>query len=109
MASYATVIERDAREKEEGEEGEDVDITARVFDGDDDGRARRCGGGDDGVPRVAELVRGKIRVFRRAALGDGDGGDASPARSNEVCVLGVPSAIGVADFCRFAAAAMERA
>jgi BRCA1-associated protein len=109
MASYATVIERDAREKEEGEEGEDVDITARVFDGDDDGRARRCGGGDDGVPRVAELVRGKIRVFRRAALGGGDGGDASPARSNEVCVLGVPSAIGVADFCRFAAAAMERA
>ena len=105
-SSYATVIERDARE-----EGEDVDITARVFDGDDDGRARRCGGGDEGAPRVAELVRGKIRVFRRAALGDGDGdgGDASPARSNEVCVLGVPSAIGVADFCRFAAAAMERA
>ena len=101
-SSYATVIER---ERDSGEAEEDVDVDVDVA-----ARAS-CGGGDArGVARVAELVRGKIRVFRCAAREDGaDGSDEAMARSNEVCVLGVPSAIGVADFCRFAAAAMERA
>ena len=64
------------------------------------------------------VVRGRVRLFKtRGARDDGvastdaeasEGVDARPRdRTAVVCVIGVPSAMSVADFCRFAAGAAD--
>lgn len=66
----------------------------------------------------ARVVRGRVRLFKtRGARDDGgastdaeasEGADARPRdRTAVVCVIGVPSAMSVADFCRFAAGAAD--
>ena len=68
-------------------------------DDDDDDDARRA----DGAPTVG-ATRGRVRLFKTQS----DDGCATTTRrnANAACVVGVPSAIAIADFCRFVAGAM---
>jgi len=111
-ATYATVIET--------EDGSERETTCRIVyaTSSSDG----AGGGGGGGQRIAAKVRrGKIRLFRRLTTprdGDDDDDDDDDddakrrrrpvGRGRDVCVLGVPSAVSVADFCRFAAGVMEK-
>lgn len=104
--TYATVIETETDEDDDGE------TTCRVV------YATSSSDGGPSRSVAAKVRRGKIRLFRRASSsskrltnGDDRDDDASRrpvGRGNDVCVLGVPSTVSVADFCRFAAGVMEK-
>ena len=105
--TYATVIETETAD-DDGETTRRV-VYATTSSSDGGGPSRSV---------AAKVRRGKIRLFRRASSSkrltttDDDDDDAwrrrPVGRGNDVCVLGVPSAVSVADFCRFAAGVMEK-
>ena len=68
-------------------------------DDDDDDDAR----GDDGAPTVG-ATRGRVRLFKTTR--DDERATTTRPNANAACVVGVPSAIAIADFCRFVAGAM---
>ena len=109
--TYATVIETETDERDDDDEEEEEETTCRVV------YATPSSDGGPSRSVAAKVRRGKIRLFRRGSKrltttdDDGDDDDASRrpvGRGRDVCVLGVPSAVSVADFCRFAAGVMEK-
>jgi BRCA1-associated protein len=104
--TYATVIETETDERDEDDDGETTCRVVYATSSSDGGPSRSV---------AAKVRRGKIRLFRRASserltttTDDDDASRRPVGRGNDVCVLGVPSTVSVADFCRFAAGVMEK-
>ena len=113
--AYAAVVSRDGGDADEGE-----DARAWVSDS-----VRERAFATTTASAGARVVRGCVRLFKTRgddveatdadadAIEDADadaieGADARPRdRTSVVCVIGVPSAMSVADFCRFAAGAAD--
>ena len=104
--TYATVIETETDERDEDDDGETTCRVVYATSSSDGGPSRSV---------AAKVRRGKIRLFRRESskrltttTDDDDASRRPVGRGNDVCVLGVPSTVSVADFCRFAAGVMEK-
>ena len=105
--AYAAVVSRARGDADEGEDGR-----AWVSDS-----VRERAFATTTASAGARVVRGCVRLFKtrgddvEATDADGDaieGEEARPRdRTSVVCVIGVPSAMSVADFCRFAAGAAD--
>ncbi len=105
--AYAAVVSRARGDADEGEDGR-----AWVSDS-----VRERAFATTTASAGARVVRGCVRLFKtrgddvETTDADGDaieGEEARPRdRTSVVCVIGVPSAMSVADFCRFAAGAAD--